>query len=62
MRRKKPTLLALLCVLLGVVLNWGIRGFWYGNAFAGLVPFLIGSVYLVSGAWKKRASAQAAEA
>jgi Na+-driven multidrug efflux pump len=45
-----------LALLLGVTLGWGIRGFWYGNAFAGLVPFLIGSVYLLSGAWKKRAS------
>ena len=45
-----------LALLLGVSLGWGIRGFWYGNAFSGLVPFLIGSVYLLSGAWKKRAS------
>ena len=45
-----------LALLFGVVMGWGIVGFWYGNAFAGLVPFCIGSVYLVSGAWKKRAS------
>nr|MCR4877428.1 MATE family efflux transporter [Clostridiales bacterium] len=31
-----------LALLLGVTLGWGIRGFWYGNALAGLVPFLIG--------------------
>ena len=43
-------------LLLGVVLNWGILGFWYGNAFAGLVPFFIGGVYLISGTWKRRAS------
>ena len=43
-----------LALLLGVVLDWGITGFWYGNALAGCVPFLIGSVYLYSGAWKKR--------
>ena len=49
-----------LALLLGVALNWGIRGFWYGNALSGLVPFLIGGTYLVSGAWKKRASAPAA--
>ena len=42
-----------LSLLLGVVLGWGISGFWYGNAFSGLVPFLIGSVYLLSGRWKK---------
>lgn len=44
-----------LSLLLGVTLAWGIRGFWYGNALSGLVPFLIGSVYLVSGTWKKLA-------
>ena len=43
-----------LALLLGVVLQWGIVGFWYGNAFAGCVPFLIGGTYLISGAWKKR--------
>jgi len=48
-----------LALLLGVRLGWGIRGFWYGNAFAGLVPFLIGSVYLLSGAWKRRAGRRA---
>ena len=51
----------LIIMLLGVALNWGIRGFWYGNAFAGLVPFCIGSVYLASGLWKKRASRRAEE-
>ena len=43
-------------LLLGVYLNWGIRGFWYGNAFAGLMPFVIGSIYLISGRWKLRVS------
>lgn len=46
-----------LALLLGVVFNWGIRGFWYGNALSGLVPFFIGSVYLFSGTWKSRVSA-----
>ena len=41
-----------LSLLLGTVLAWGIRGFWYGNALSGLVPFLIGGCYLVSGKWK----------
>ena len=50
-----------LALLLGVVFNMGIFGFWYGNAFAGTVPFFIGSVYLYSGAWKSRASTPAAE-
>ncbi len=45
-------------LLLGVYLDWGIRGFWYGNAFAGLMPFFIGGVYLISGRWKLRVSPQ----
>ena len=43
-----------LSLLLGVILGWGIRGFWYGNALSGLIPFLIGSVYLFSGRWKNK--------
>ncbi len=46
-----------LALLLGVSLGMGILGFWYGNALAGLVPFVIGGIYLVSGKWKNRASA-----
>ena len=42
-----------LSLLLGVTFAWGIRGFWYGNALSGLVPFLIGTAYLFSGRWKK---------
>ncbi|MCR5794110.1 MAG: MATE family efflux transporter [Solobacterium sp.] len=49
-----------LALLLGVTLNMGIRGFWYGNAISGLVPFAIGSVYLLSGKWKDRASVRTA--
>ena len=41
-----------LSLLLGITFAWGIRGFWYGNAMSGLIPFLIGSVYLISGRWK----------
>jgi len=43
-------------LLLGVALGWGITGFWYGNALAGCVPFLIGGTYLLSGRWKRAAS------
>lgn len=49
-----------LALLLGVSLGWGIRGFWFGNAFAGLVPFLIGGTYLLSGRWRLRASKRGA--
>ncbi len=41
-----------LSLLLGVVFAWGIQGFWYGNALSGLVPFRIGTAYLISGRWK----------
>ena len=41
-----------LALILGVFLGMGIRGFWYGNAFAGFVPFLIGGVYYLTGKWK----------
>ena len=47
-----------LSFLLGVTLELGIRGFWYGNALSGCVPFLIGSVYLVSGKWAARVPAK----
>ncbi len=50
-----------LSLLLGVTLGMGIREFWYGNALSGLVPFLIGSGYLLSGKWKKRASDKSAQ-
>ena len=45
-----------LSLLLGEALGMGILGFWYGNAFSGLVPFFIGSVYLLSGRWARQAS------
>ena len=41
-----------LSLLLGVTFGLGIRVFWYGNALSGLVPFLIGTAYLISGRWK----------
>jgi putative MATE family efflux protein len=50
-----------LSFLLGVILAWGIRGFWYGNALSGLVPFLIGTVYLFSGRWKKMSGKRRSE-
>ena len=50
-----------LALLLGVALSLKIVGFWYGNALAGLVPFLIGGTYLISGRWKKQKSASAPE-
>lgn len=40
--------------LLGVVLRMGYVGFWYGNAIAGYVPVLLGTLYYRSGRWKTR--------
>ena len=42
--------------LLGVVMNKGILGWWYGSAISGLIPFVIGTIYLLSGKWKERAT------
>lgn len=41
-----------LAMFLGKFCNMGISGFWYGNAFAGYVPFFIGGIYFISGKWK----------
>ena len=42
-----------LAVLFGILLNGGYLGFWMGDALAGFTPFVIGSVFYLSGAWKK---------
>lgn len=41
-------------LLLGIVLGWGITGFWYGNAVAGYVTVIIGGIYYYSNRWKTR--------
>ena len=38
---------------LGFSAGMGPQGFWYGDAIAGFVPFLIGFVYYLTGNWKK---------
>lgn len=43
-----------LALFLGLTMQMGITGFWYGNALAGFVPFLIGLAYFISGKWKTR--------
>jgi putative MATE family efflux protein len=43
-----------LALLLGLVFNMGVYGFWYGNAISGYVPFFIGGVFYLSGNWKKK--------
>ena len=42
-----------LAVLFGIILDWGYLGFWLGDALAGFTPFVIGSVFYLSGSWKK---------
>ncbi|MCD8078305.1 MAG: hypothetical protein LUE63_08035, partial [Lachnospiraceae bacterium] len=41
-----------LALLLGIIFQMGVYGFWYGNALAGLIPFLIGIIFYFSGRWK----------
>lgn len=43
-----------LSLLFGLGLHQGYLGFWYGDAFAGFTPFVIASVYYLSGKWKTR--------
>ena len=40
--------------LFGFALHMGCRGFWYGDALAGFMPFVIGLTFYLSGAWKKQ--------
>ena len=51
-----------LSMLLGITFSWGIRGFWYGNAISGCVPFVVGFAFLLSGLWKKIGYAKPAAA
>ena len=43
-----------LSVLLGLVFDMGVVGFWYGNSLAGYVTVLLGAAYYLSGRWKTR--------
>ena len=43
-------------VLLGLVFDLGYFGFWLGSALAGTMPFVLGSIYYLSGRWKKTSS------
>lgn len=38
--------------LLGFVLEMGCQGFWFGDALAGFMPMVIGTVFYLSGRWK----------
>lgn len=39
--------------LLGFAVGMGCRGFWYGDALAGYMPIVIGTIFFLSGKWKK---------
>ena len=39
--------------LLGFAVGMGCQGFWYGDALAGFMPFVIGMLYYLSGRWRK---------
>ena len=39
-------------LLIGVVMGYGIYGFWYGSAVAGFVTAAIGFGYYASGKWQ----------
>lgn len=41
-----------LSLLMGLVLNMGLTGFWYGGALAGFTAFFIGGTYYLTGKWK----------
>jgi putative MATE family efflux protein len=41
-----------LSLLMGIAMDMGIIGFWYGNALAGYVSAILGAAYYFSGRWK----------
>jgi Na+-driven multidrug efflux pump len=43
-----------LSILLGHVLNWGVEGFWWGNALAAYISVFMGIGYYLLGHWEKR--------
>lgn len=47
-----------LSLFMGLTLNMGIRGFWFGNVIASFMPFVIGCFYYFTGAWKKHISTE----
>ena len=43
-----------LAALFGFALAHGCRGFWMGDALAGFMPLIIGTVFYLSGRWKQK--------
>ena len=46
-----------LAALMGFALHLDCFGFWMGDALAGFMPFLIASVFYLSGRWKEERAA-----
>ena len=45
-----------LAALFGFTLGMECRGFWMGDALAGFMPLLIGTIFYLSGRWKQKKS------
>ena len=45
-----------LSLLFGLALSMGYFGFWLGDAISGAMPFVLGTVYYLSGFWKKKSA------
>ena len=45
-----------LSLLFGMALSMGYFGFWLGDAISGSMPFVLGTVYYLSGFWKKKSA------
>lgn len=45
-----------LSLLFGLGLSMGYFGFWLGDALSGSMPFVLGSIYYLSGWWKKKSA------
>lgn len=43
-----------LAVWMGISLDMGIMGFWYGGVLASYVPFVVGGIYFWTGLWMKK--------
>ncbi len=46
---------------LGVICQFGIQGFWYGNALSSFTPFIVGLPYYLSGKWKEKTAMEKQE-
>lgn len=51
-----------IAALLGFALHMDCLGFWYGDALAGFIPFVIGTSYFLSGRWKTARNARRIQA